>query len=809
MKSRLVFVLHTLLVSLLLAGCPATPTPAPPPTVRASVTTAPIPASSTAPTAPLTPATNVILVDDFSPQPEPGKEVFPFNRLDGDRGAINDSIMEWGHGQVTTTISADNSWGGAWMSLNHPIREGLPINFSAILPAQILPAYQSQITGIAVRIARSTPGKVFKLELKDGDELRWKSETTLNGGEQVLSFDLPSLGNINQLVWVLDRASAGDSIVLDSIAFTATTQITDTATAAFVWSYGMLLNTWDPTTGLARDKARDASREFGAIQVTGSLAAATAQASQLGIIRREDAIQIVSRIGRTLLVDTPRYRGLLPHFVKTSPTGVITIVPNTEWSSVDTVIAVIGLLTAQSSLGLDTSGAEQLRAIDWDALIGPEGMISMGYGFDGRRVGYDDRGKRVEWFWDTFGGESWLVGLAYAGATGKVATIRDSAPPTANGSGFIDELAWLFVPPPATRDRWGTDWAKYRSEAAEAQIRYYHDDYPGSCFDQLDLFGLSAAEVPDPSIVPPGESVYQSFGVGGRSKPNDGKGLMGAPAVVPHYSAVIASLRPQEAIRMWDWLIQSELLSPLNNVESLLFPPGSICDPSSAVWNQLKGSWNLSLQTLGWGRHLAERRGQVPVLWQATAAVPLLRDGYRLLAPREPTATPSPTPGTAAAPTPTPSPVTRECERPDESTVGQTLERSNAFGGQVHGQFGTTPGTDWPAKPGYVTYKLALPQADQLYLRLRYSKHSLPSVPILIYLDDEPAPRASRYLVDQGDWDEFVWTESIPLGSIGRGAHPIRFYTDGQQYGVADLDRFVLAGDPASLETAEFAAGKP
>ena len=71
-------------------------------------------------------------------------------------------------------------------------------------------------------------------------------------------------------------AAAGDTVVLDSIAFTATTPITDTATAAFVWSYGQLLNNWNPTTGLVRDKAKDASGAFDAIQATGSLAAATA-----------------------------------------------------------------------------------------------------------------------------------------------------------------------------------------------------------------------------------------------------------------------------------------------------------------------------------------------------------------------------------------------------------------------------------------------------------------------------------------------------------------------------------------------------
>ena len=187
-----------------------------------------------------------ILVDDFSPQPYQGETVYPYNRLEGDRGAVNNSVFDWGRGQITTTIAAGQTWGGGWMSLNHPIREGLPINFSGVLSAQILPEYQSQITGINVRILRGTAGRTFRLELKNHGAIHWSGEIVLNGGQQVASFALPALDDINELVWVLDHAAAGDNVVLDSLAFTATTQITDTATAAFVWSYGQLLSNWNP-----------------------------------------------------------------------------------------------------------------------------------------------------------------------------------------------------------------------------------------------------------------------------------------------------------------------------------------------------------------------------------------------------------------------------------------------------------------------------------------------------------------------------------------------------------------------------------
>ena len=151
-----------------------------------------------------------ILVDDFSPQPYQGESEYRFNRLNGDRGALNNSVMTWGRGQVTTTIAAGNTWGGGWLSLNHPLREGLPINFAAILPEQILPPYQSRITGITARVAAGTPGRTFRLELKDHGALRWTDEVVLTGGAQVVSIDLPALGEINELVWVLDRAAPGD-----------------------------------------------------------------------------------------------------------------------------------------------------------------------------------------------------------------------------------------------------------------------------------------------------------------------------------------------------------------------------------------------------------------------------------------------------------------------------------------------------------------------------------------------------------------------------------------------------------------------
>ncbi len=562
-----------------------------------------------------------ILVDDFKPQPYQGESMYFFNRLNGDRGALNNSFVHWESGRSTVTVSPGNTWGGIWESLNHPIRKGLPINFSAILPAQIAPAYQSQITGITVRVVGGTPGRLLRLELKDGNTLRWSYETNLSGGVQDISRPLPALGNINQLVLVLDSAAAGDYVTVERISFTATTQMADTATKAFVWSYAMLLANWNPVTGLVRDSAKAASGEFDAIQSTGSLAAATALAEQLGVISHSDAVAIVNKIGDTLLNRVPRLHGLWPHWVRVS-NGAINILENEEWSSIDTVIAAIGLLDAQTALGLSTTGTEQmLRSIDWRRLKIQNG-ISHGYYYNGSLIPYA---------WDTFGGESWLAALGYAAATNEIPHLAYAAPPTANGSGFIDELAWLFVQPPTASDFWGTNWSTYRASAANTQIEYYPNYYTMSCISQLGLFGLSAAEVPNPAAVSK-DAVYQAFGAGGRfSAPHDGSALLTAPVVVPHYSALAASLRSAEALRMWDWLIIQGYFSPLNNIESVMFPLGNSACGSRTVFNDLKGSWNLALQTLGWGRYLAQRSGSQPIIWKATTQNSFLSKGYQLL----------------------------------------------------------------------------------------------------------------------------------------------------------------------------------
>jgi hypothetical protein len=564
-----------------------------------------------------------LLVDDFEPQPMPGKQFWPHNRLGGDRGPIGSpENVSWGKGVVTATITGGTDTSiGIWTSLNHPIRDCTPLNFSAIFPPQIKPEYQGRVTSIQIQVLDGQG--TFQVELQHGENtscppqvVKWTSENVaLSGGPQVVSFNLPpDLGEIGNLNWQV-KGNAGDSIVVDRVELEVTWPQLDTPERAFLWSYAMLLANWDPESGLTRDHAYYAANQFDNVSASGMQAAAAVMAWHLGFIDEASATEIVTKTTQALLA-LPRCHGLWPHFVENGQ-----IITGTEWSSIDTVIAIVALLEAREALGLETAEVEQvLTGIDWPALILGNGSISYGYVTDcSQRI--EDEAGGVEGGWKDFGTESWLVNLGYAAATGDVAEF-DHTPPTYNGSGFIDELAWLLVPPPC-RDRWETDWCGYRQQAADRQLDYYqnHPCYGGP----PRLFGLSAAEVPDLSAVPITQT-YQAFGAGGEIPPNDGTDLLGHAVIVPHYAAMIASLRPTQTISFWSWIETKELFTPFNNVESFMFTDEPTCE--QVVWNALKGSWNLSLQTLGWGRLLAG--GNTP-LYQGMWANDMSRQGYMIM----------------------------------------------------------------------------------------------------------------------------------------------------------------------------------
>lgn len=545
------------------------------------------------------------VIDDFEPQPRAPDTYSPYNRVGGTRGPINESAgtLVWGVGHVTATL-ATSGFIGLYTSFSHPIAENFALDFGAVLPPQILARFQPQATEVIVRVQDGHGTLQVDLQAPDGAFV-WSGSVPLTGGPQQIVLGLPPLGRVRNLNWIVSGV-AGDFVVMDDVALMLEVPLAGSASAPALWSEAMLLSNWSASSGLTRDRAQFPPGAFDNVSASGLQAAAAVMAWRQGWIAPATAQSVVQQTAAGLLA-LPRCHGLLPHFVASGA-----IASGTEWSTVDSVIALVALIAAQQALGLDTAAAEAaLTGIDWPALI-DAGAISHGYD--------TACATRLPSVWTDFGTESWLVQFGYAADTGQVAAY-DSTPPTANGSGFIDELAWLLLPPPAV-DRWGTNWSAYRAQAAAAQIDYYAAH---ACYGPQGLFGLSAAEVPHPSQVLE-DHIYQAFGVGGTQMPNDGTALLGHAVVVPHEAALVHTLRPDAAEAMWRRLLLRGPFSPLNNVESLMFADEPSC--ATPVWNDLRGSLNLAFQALGFGR--TRLQGAHP-LYEAVWANPLLHAAHDVM----------------------------------------------------------------------------------------------------------------------------------------------------------------------------------
>jgi hypothetical protein len=557
---------------------------------------------------------HTVLVDDFTPRPVPapcaGSAPFRwFNRLGGERGELEPDAATathaWGGGTVRVTL-AQAGYGGVHTSLSHRYGDATPLDFAAVFPAQVVASRQGRVSALRVEVRDG--GGSFTAELKNPDGSNaWTATVTLQGGAQGLGFPLPALGAIRGLNWFVS-GPAGGFVEVDQVTLEVEVPDLAPASRAFLWSYAALLANWTPATGLTRDRAHCPAGSFENVSASGMQAAAAAVAWRAGIVSLPAAQDIVTRTAQALLsLDNPACGGILPHFtIGGAPAG--------EWSSLDTVIAWVAVIEAQQALGLPTSAAEQaFGAIDWPGLVLPSGRLSHGYALA-------DCATPLAADWSDFGTESWLANFGYAAGAGQVAQMT-ATPPTRNGSGFIDELSWLLLPVP-WQDRWGIGWAAYRAAAAQRQANYYAAH---ACHGPRGLFGLSAAEVPDPAAVSPA-TVYRPFGVGGLDPPHDA--VDGRKVVVPHEAGLVASLRLGEAAAMWASLEGMGLLSPLNHVESLLFEDEPAC--GSVVWNDMKGSWNLALQALGWGRALLGPDDPLPLAASANA---MLTAGYALVAP--------------------------------------------------------------------------------------------------------------------------------------------------------------------------------
>lgn len=522
-----------------------------------------------------------IVVDDYSGISLPGRPWY-YSRIGTDRGEMGSGKYTINLGGGTAYAEVRNGWAGVWTILMHNARDNDTLSPAKLLGPYVKKKFQPHIIGLQIDL--SDGYGYFKVELKDTrGKIVHSEKRNLTGGSRVLNFSMKPKADIKSLNWLVDGNGFAK---VKNVSLKIKSPKYLMPEAVFLFSYGHLSQCYDPKMGLVRDRARWPSKNYSAIPPTGLFALATAIAHDLGYVKEASAKMIVRKI-KKVLQNLPRYHGLLPHFVTNKR-----ITPETEWSSLDTVITLISVILACQSLRLNSTPLEEMiQNIDWSDLT-DDGSQSISHG-------YDYYGNKIKLSWDTFGSEAFVLGVAFAAATGGHIPRLDaySKPPTWNGSGFNDELAALFFPMNGI-DVWGNDWSVYRKEAYQKQIDYFKEHY----YHSKGLFGLSASEVPEPWSVPE-EYVYGAWGVGGHNgQANDGSSLAGYPIIAPHYPAMLAAEHPADFERIFKYLIlKKKILTPLNNVESF-----GINERGRLHWNSLKGSWNLSLQLLGVSHALSE-----------------------------------------------------------------------------------------------------------------------------------------------------------------------------------------------------------
>lgn len=588
-----------------------------------------------------------VLVDDHR-RLLPGQppEGWFYNCMGGDRGLIRDTNDASGTGVAAYSKPTDtvyrgvctrkfdtNNWEflGFWQSLGRPLSQRHQFSPAAVLSPLLRPEYRGQLVGLDVRVNRiESPGGydflTLKLGLKgfDGTNEVSRLATNYTGRADLTNGPFPrtfslnvdtNIGPVGVATIMLDYALPGDALEVDDVALRVVLPEVPPNLEPLLFSLAMLLENYDPTTGMVQDRANFPNGDFENVTATAKLAKLLALGIQMGLVDAPDGRDAINNIAWVLLNRAPRGpAGLWPHFTSGGGTNRIA---GSEWASGDTAYAINDLMVALQLVGdpqgrLPTCQAF-LNSIDWAALHRPG---------EGYSHGYDTNDLPLPDAWRGFGMET--IGVQWAALAGGGPLANMDLPPSDNGSGFILHAAYPALP--TGTDRWGNNWPVLRQNEVALQLGWYADPAHSNTFLVTNgLFGLSGAERPEGWHTNDSE-IYQAYGTGGRtSPPNDGDRRV----VAPHYCGMVASLAPAAASNMWASLKQMGLVSPMNMVESLAMNPST---GELEMVNFLKGSWNLALFCEGW---FLAQPGTVELLDEAVNDLPGFNHARRQLFPED------------------------------------------------------------------------------------------------------------------------------------------------------------------------------
>lgn len=515
--------------------------------------------------------------------------------------------IRWQHHEVH--VDRRTHWAGMWHSLAGLARDrDTAMDFDRCYPAFIGNAWQPRCVGVTARVKGSG---WFRLELKSpGEVILWNEAVNL-AEEDYRTFvfrfsrqDLDALDNVKLLNWV---AEPGTQAAVDSVGLLVRFPDIPMDKRAFLVSYAKLARCYSEADGTVRDRANFPAGDYDCVPTSGLFCLATALAAELDLVDRSFAIETLHKVYNTV-ASVPRARGVLPHFIRKYD-GRYRIHAGTEFSTVDTSLYYHGMLLAARILDdaeTETKLVRDVRAIEFAALLTPEGFVTHGL--------MDDGTTRLKSAWGDWGGETALVLLLQRMAQGDAGTLRmKSTGQVHQGIGFILEIQNLFYrefdadgPDAVTQQ----NWRQKRRDLLDRQMDYFAAD---SAAAGIGVFGLSAGE-----------------GARGLGYAANGVEMPHVAIIHPHYLLMSATARsePRDVYQTLESMERRELLPPWGLVENV--------NPELTEYLPLLGSLNASFECLGAYHLWAKTNAQPDAVYDAVAASPSLSNAIRSFYPPNP-----------------------------------------------------------------------------------------------------------------------------------------------------------------------------
>jgi len=525
--------------------------------------------------------THAALVDDFRPRLSGGGD-WGLSRLDTPRLADGVSFSD-------DAASVDGS-GGTSSTLG---RIGVGLRADRLLGPMVSAAWQPRLVGVQVSLDGGSGDLIVSLSDPDGAEL-WRAVEPLDARSAAVSllYDGDDGATLGEVAWRIDDgwgAPERVKLLIEAPQYAGPMEET------FLYSYAALSRCWDGEAGLVAARCASPDGEQ-APEVTALFALAAAVAWDLGYASGSDARAVAEAARASLLESVPRQAGsgLMPERMTGASSDYAVdyasdyaVSGSSYWSTLHTAVALEAMILAAEATGLATDDLEAaLEGVDWSGLTDAGAYPVL--------AGFEPSGAALDWRLGVFGSKAVLVQVAHAAATGELPPMELAYTPTWDGSGYDDELAALLFPMTGI-DSYNNAWQSWRDGAFWSQ----HGWTAGNEAGERGLFGLSAAEVPEPWSA--GGEIYGDWGTGGHNQyGNDGSQVVGYAIYAPHYAAMAAAEHPDQSDLLFEGLLRDGLLGPLNAVES------AGIDQSGALrWNHAHRSWTLALQALGAGRALS------------------------------------------------------------------------------------------------------------------------------------------------------------------------------------------------------------